>query len=85
LLKEKIPSLFNTRDKNQDSLRSSSLKKSFTMTIPTFVDLQGFIVGKKFVVKEVAMFRKGAIFTHYIFMCPMPWNFLIKSEKYCAS
>ncbi|KYN14911.1 hypothetical protein ALC57_12874 [Trachymyrmex cornetzi] len=55
------------------------------MTVPTFVDLQGFIVGKKFIVKEVAVLRKGAILSHYIFTCPMPWSFLTKSEKYCAS
>jgi len=29
------------------------------MTIPTFVDLQGFIVGKKFIVKEITVLRKG--------------------------
>ncbi|KYN13991.1 hypothetical protein ALC57_13821 [Trachymyrmex cornetzi] len=55
------------------------------MTVPMFVDLQGFIVGKKFIVKEVAVLRKGAIHSHYIFTCPMPWSFLTKSEKYCAS
>ena len=54
------------------------------MTIPTFVDLQGFIE-KKFVVKEVAVLRKEVIPFHFIFKCPMPWNFLTKSEKYCAS
>jgi len=56
------------------------------MTIPTFVgiDLQGFIVGKKFVVKEVAVLTKGAILSHYIFTCTMP-NFLTMSEKYYAS
>jgi len=54
------------------------------MIISTFIDLQGFIVGKKFIVKEVAMLRKGAILSHYIFTCLRPWNFLIKSEKYCA-
>ncbi|KYN12404.1 hypothetical protein ALC57_15434 [Trachymyrmex cornetzi] len=37
------------------------------MTVPTFVDLQGFIVGKKFIVKEVSVLRKGAILSHYIF------------------
>jgi len=42
-------------------------------------------VGKKFIVKEVAVLRKGAILFHYIFTYPMPWNFLTKSEKYCAS
>jgi len=52
--------------------------------IPTSVNLQRFIIGKKFVVKEVAL-RKRAILSHYIFTCPMPWNFLTKSEKYCAS
>ncbi|KYN15785.1 hypothetical protein ALC57_11991 [Trachymyrmex cornetzi] len=34
---------------------------------------------------EVAVLRKGAILSHYIFTCPMPWSFLTKSEKYCAS
>ncbi|KYM98822.1 hypothetical protein ALC62_10452, partial [Cyphomyrmex costatus] len=58
---------------------------SFAMTIPTFVDLQGFIVGKKFIAKEVAMLREGTILSHYIFTCPIPWNYLTKSEKYCAS
>ncbi|KYN12206.1 hypothetical protein ALC57_15629 [Trachymyrmex cornetzi] len=50
-----------------------------------FVDLQGFIVGKKFIVKEVAVLRTESILSHYIFTCPMPWSFLTKSEKYCAS
>jgi len=35
------------------------------MIIPTFVNLQGFIIGKKFV--EKAMLRKGAILSYYIF------------------
>ncbi|EGI70384.1 hypothetical protein G5I_00857 [Acromyrmex echinatior] len=59
------------------------------MTIPTFVDLQGFIIGKKLVVKEVAVLRKGAILSHYIFTCPMPWNFLTKKtvnvRRSCAT
>jgi len=62
----------------------NSLKKLFIMTISTFVDLQGFIVGRKFVVKEV-MLKKGAILSHYIFTCSLPWNFLTELEKYCAS
>jgi len=37
------------------------------MIIPTFVDLQGFIVEKKLVVKEVAVLRKGAILSLIIF------------------
>jgi len=45
----------------------------------------GFIVGKKFIAKEVVVLRKEAILSHYIFTHPMPWNFLTKSEKYCVS
>jgi len=37
------------------------------MTVSTFVDLQEFIIGKKFVVKEVAVLRKGVILSYYIF------------------
>ena len=44
-----------------------------------FVDLQGFIVGKKFVVKEVAILRKGAILSRFIFTCPI--EFLDKVRK----
>jgi len=54
------------------------------MTVSTFA-LQGFIVGKKFIVKEVVVLRKGTILPHYIFTYSMPWNFLTKSEKYYAS
>ncbi|KYN17755.1 hypothetical protein ALC57_09944 [Trachymyrmex cornetzi] len=44
------------------------------MVVPTFADLQGFIVNKKFIVKEVAVLRRGTILTHthYIFSHPMP-------------
>ncbi|KYN15205.1 hypothetical protein ALC57_12580 [Trachymyrmex cornetzi] len=55
------------------------------MVIPTFVDLQGFIVNKKFIVKEVAVLRGGTILTHYIFSHPMPWHFLTRFDKSCAS
>ncbi|KYM94037.1 hypothetical protein ALC62_15351 [Cyphomyrmex costatus] len=55
------------------------------MIIPTFVDLQGFVVDKKFIVKEVAVLRRGTVITHYIFSCPMPWNLLTRSDKSCAS
>lgn len=52
------------------------------MAAPTFVDLQGFIVGKNFVVKEAAVLRKGSVLSHYIFTCPVPWHMLTKSERY---
>ena len=60
-------------------------EKDLVMSVPTFVDLQGFLVGMKFVVKEVAVLRKGRILTHHIFTCPMPWNLLTKSDKSCAT
>ncbi|EGI61839.1 hypothetical protein G5I_09869 [Acromyrmex echinatior] len=53
--------------------------------MPTFVDLQGFVVGERFVVKEVAVLKNGSEMTHYIFMCPMPWRFLTKSDQSHAS
>jgi len=55
------------------------------MSVPTFVDLQGFIVDKTFVVKEFAVLREGHILSHYIFGHPYPWDLLSKSEKSCAS
>jgi len=48
------------------------------MVISTFVDLQGFVVGRRFVVKEIAVLRKGAILSHYIFTCPILWNILTR-------
>lgn len=62
-----------------------SLEKLLIMIVPIFVDLQGFIVDKKFVVKEVAVLRKGVVLAHYIFASPMPWHVLSKSDKSCAS
>ena len=51
------------------------------MSIPTFVDLQGFVFNKNFIVKEAAILRKGFIVSHYFFTCPVPWGVLIKSER----
>ncbi|KYN06407.1 hypothetical protein ALC62_02650 [Cyphomyrmex costatus] len=49
--------------------------------MPTFVDLQGFVVNKRFVVKEVAVLKKGTILTHYIFLHPIPWRLLSKADR----
>ncbi|KYN09585.1 hypothetical protein ALC57_18295 [Trachymyrmex cornetzi] len=49
--------------------------------VPMFVDLQGFIIEKRFIVKEVAILKNGNILTHYISTSPMPWRFLTKSDK----
>jgi len=55
------------------------------MSVPTFVDLQGFIVGKIFVVKEFAVLREGHVLSHYIFGRSYPWDLLSKFERSCAS
>ncbi|EFN77722.1 hypothetical protein EAI_08668 [Harpegnathos saltator] len=51
------------------------------MDVPTFVDLQGFMVEKRFIVKEVAILKNGTILSHYIFTSPMPWHLLTRSNK----
>ena len=48
-----------------------SLEELLVMVIPTFVDLQEFVVNKKFI-KEVAVLKQGTVFTHYIFTNPVP-------------
>ena len=55
------------------------------MVVPTFVDLQGFIVRGRFVVKEVAVLRQRNVLSHYIFTNSIPWGALLKSEKSCVS
>jgi len=55
------------------------------MLVPTFVDLQGFFVNNKFIVKEVAVLKQGTILTHYIFTSPVSWKFLTRSDRSCAS
>lgn len=51
------------------------------MVVPTFVDLQGFVVGKTFIVKEVAILRNGTALSHYTFTSPIPWYLLTRSDK----
>ncbi|KYN05851.1 hypothetical protein ALC62_03218, partial [Cyphomyrmex costatus] len=58
---------------------------SSDMHTPTFVDLQGFVVNGRFVVKEVAVLKHETVLTHYIFTNPVPWKFLTRSDKSCAS
>jgi len=43
------------------------------------MDLQGFTVGKRFVVKEIAMLRKESVLSHYIFTSSLlaKWNPLL--------
>ncbi|EFN80130.1 hypothetical protein EAI_04142 [Harpegnathos saltator] len=53
------------------------------MDVPTFVDLQGYMVGKRFIVKEVIL-KNGTILSHYIFTSPMLWHLLTRSDKWRA-
>lgn len=64
-----------------------SLRFDRDMSVPTFVDLQGFPLGRLsgFIVKEFAALRGGNVLAHYIFDSPQPWDWLMKSEKSCAS
>jgi len=41
------------------------------LILPTFVNLQRFIVGKRFVVKE-AVLKKKSVLSHYIFTSSLP-------------
>ncbi|XP_036150659.1 uncharacterized protein LOC118648448 [Monomorium pharaonis] len=51
------------------------------MSASTFVDLQGFIVGGKFIVKEFASLKDGFELTHYLFTPTYPWEYLTKAER----
>ncbi|EFN89669.1 hypothetical protein EAI_01250 [Harpegnathos saltator] len=51
------------------------------MVVPTFVDLQEFMVGKRFIVKEAAILKNGIILSHYVFTSPMLWHVLTRSDK----
>ena len=51
------------------------------MSVPTFVDLQGFIVGGEFIVKEFASLKDGFELTHYMFTPTYPWEYLTKAER----
>ena len=50
------------------------------MVVPTFVDLQGFFVGKAFFVKEIAILKNGYILSHFIFASLIPHRLLTYSE-----
>jgi len=48
------------------------------------VDLQGFLVGRHFVVKEFAALKVRFELSHYIFGCSVPWSSLTKAERHQA-
>jgi len=54
------------------------------MSVPIFVDLQGFLVERHFFVKEFAALKEGHVLSLYIFGCPYPWSLLSKSERHQA-
>jgi len=54
------------------------------MSVPIFVDLQDFFVGRQFVLKEFAALKNGFDgfeLSHYIFGCSEPWSNLTKVER----
>jgi len=61
-----------------------SFEKLFVIIVP-FVDLQGFIFERKFVVKKMAVLRKRNVLSHYIFVYCLPCNLFTKFDKSCAS
>jgi len=61
------------------------INKKIVMSLPTFVDLQGFIVDETFVVKEFAVLKEEYVLSHYIFGSAVLWDLLTKSENSCAS
>jgi len=54
------------------------------MSVSIFVDLQGFFVGRQFIVKEFAALKDGFALSYYIFGWYEPWSNLIKAEKHQA-
>jgi len=52
------------------------------MSVPIFVDLQGFLIRRDFVVKAFAALKEGHVLSHYIFVCP--WDILSRSERHQA-
>jgi len=52
------------------------------MSVPIFMDLQGFLVGRHFVVKEFAALKDGFELSHYISGCSYLWILLSKSERH---
>ncbi|KAL6254322.1 hypothetical protein P5V15_014371 [Pogonomyrmex californicus] len=51
------------------------------MVVLTFVDLQGFLVGGQFIVKEFAALRKRTTLSHYMFASPIPWHFFASADN----
>jgi len=51
------------------------------MFVPIFVDLQGFLVERHFVMKEFAAFKDGFELSHYIFGCFVLWSSFTKAER----
>jgi len=49
-----------------------NLEEFLIMVILTFVEMQGFVVNKKFIVKEIAVLKQGTVLTHDIFTSPVP-------------
>jgi len=65
-----------------DASKSTAVFSTITlMSVPIFMDLQDFFVGRQFVVKEFAALKGGFELSHYIFGCSESWNNLTKAER----
>jgi len=51
------------------------------MSVSIFVDLQSFLVGRHFVVKEFVALKNEFEFSHYIFGCSEPWSIVSPKRK----
>ena len=61
-----------------------SLEEFDVMVILTFVDLQRFVVNKKFIVNEVEVLKQRTVLT-YTFYESCPWKFLTRFDRFYAS
>jgi len=53
-----------------------SFEELLVMVISTFVNLQGFVVDKEFIIKEVAVLKQGTVLSHITFLrVPCHGNF----------
>lgn len=60
--------------------RRNGYETNLVMSKP-FVDLQSFIVGRNFIVKEIAVLRDVFILSYYSFAHSVPWYSFTKAKR----
>jgi len=63
-----------------DALKSTAVFSRIQSCLYQYLDLQGFLVGRYFVVKEFAVFKDGFKLSHYIFGS-VPWSSTTKAGR----